>query len=113
MKQYKHDMNSYRPKSPDRDHGRYARWVDDNYETNYWRFRRIWYPMNKFDLYDLTHGTDAYDKQVTRSLVKRWESWEGMSADLCLFTYPEEIKKAYSKKKVKKNKSVYKQKRRP
>jgi hypothetical protein len=101
-------MKQYKGKSPDRDHGRYARWLDDNYETNYWRFRRIWYPINKFDLYDLTHGTDAYDKQVDRSLVKRWEPWEGSSADLCLFTYPEEIKKAYNKKKKKEIKSVYK-----
>ena len=104
MKQYK---------SPDRDNGRYADWLFDYHETNYCRFRHIWIPMNKFDLYDLTHGSDAYDKQVTRSLVKRWERWEGMSSDLMMFTYPEEIKKAYSKRKVNKNKSVYKQKRRP
>jgi hypothetical protein len=110
MKQYKHDMKSYRPKSPNRDYGRYADWVNDYYDTNYWRFRHLWYPMNKFDLYDLTHGTDAYDKQVDRTLVRRWDPWPGESANSCLFTYPEEIKKAYNKKKSKENKRVYIQK---
>lgn len=99
MKQYK---------SPDRENGRYAKWLDENYDTNYWRFRAIWFPKNKFQLWDITHGSHAYDKQFDRATVKRWELWEGMSADLCLFTYIEEIRKAYSKKKVKKNKTVYK-----
>lgn len=108
MKEYKHQMNSYRPKTPNHDYGRYAEWVDDNYDTNYWRYRRIWQPMNKFDLWEHTYGSIAYDNQRDRATVKRWEPWEGTSADLCLFTYPEEIKKAYNKKKVKKNKRVYK-----
>lgn len=108
MKQYKHQMNSYRPRSPNREYGRYADWVNDEYDTNYWRYRRIWNPMNKFNIWDITHGTEAYDNQDIRSSVKRWDPCEGESADLMTFTYPQEIKKAYDKKKIKEIKSVYK-----
>jgi hypothetical protein len=108
MKHYKHVMNSYRPKSPDRSNGRYAGWLEDNYDTNYWRFINIWRPKNKFDLWWITHGSYEYEKQDDRATVKRWEPWEGMSSDLMMFTYPEEIKKAYNKKKKKEIKSVYK-----
>lgn len=99
MKQYK---------SPDRDSGRYSKWLNENYDTNYWRYRAIWFPKNKFNLWDIIYGSDAYDKQYDRATVKRWDPWEGTSADLMSFTYPEEIKKAYKKKKIKENKSVYK-----
>jgi hypothetical protein len=100
-------------KSPNRDYGRYANWLFDNYDTNYERFRHLWFPKNKFSLWYTTGGSKAYEKQDDLATVKRWYLWEGESAFLSLFTYPEEIKKAYSKKKVKKIKSVYKQYRRP
>ena len=92
----------------DRTTGRYARWLDENYDTNYWRFRHLWRPKNKFELWDITHGSDAYEKQSDRAIVKRWSRWEGTGSDLMLFTYPQEIKNAYNKKKKKENKSVYK-----
>ena len=101
-------MKQYKRKTPDRDHGRYANWVDEKYDTNYWRFRPIWFPKNKFNLWDITYGSDAYEKQDDRALVNRWHPWEGESAFLALSTYPEEIKKAYAKKKKKEIKSVYK-----
>lgn len=95
-------------RSPDRDTGRYAEWVDEKYDTNYWRFRPIWFPKNKFNLWDITHGSDAYDRQYDRSTTKRWDPWEGESASLTFTTYFHEIRKAYSKKKKKEIKSVYK-----
>ena len=94
--------------SLDRTTGRYAEWLDENYDTNYWRFRHLWRPKNKFDLWDITHGSDAYEKHTYRYMGKRWEPWEGSASDLMLFTYPTEIKKAYNKKKKKEIKSVYK-----
>jgi len=98
MKQYK---------SPDRE-GKYGDWVDENYDTNYPRFRHLWFPMNKFSLWYTTGGSKAYEKQDDHATVKRWYPWEGEIAFLSLFTYPEEIKKAYDKKKKKEIKSVYK-----
>jgi hypothetical protein len=95
-------------KSPNRDYGRYANWLFDNYDTNYERFRHLWFPKNKFSLWYTTGGSKAYEKQDDRATVKRWYPWEGESAFLSLFTYPEEIKKAYDKKKKKEIKSVYK-----
>lgn len=92
---------------------RYAEWVDEKYDTNYWRYRPIWFPKNKFSLWDITYDTSAYEKQDDRSLVRRWDYWEGESASLTITTYFLEIKKAYSKRKVKKNKTVYKHSRRP
>lgn len=101
-------MKHYKAKAPDRDHGRYADWVDEKYDTNYSRFRHIWFPKNKFNLWDITYGSDAYEIQYDRSSTKRREPWEGESALLTFTTYFEEIKKAYSKKKKKEIKSVYK-----
>ncbi len=95
-------------KSPDRDNGRYGQWVDENYDTNYPRFRYIWFPKNKFNLWDITYDTAAYVKQDDRSTVRRWDPWEGESASLTFTTYFNEIRKAYSKKKKKEIKSVYK-----
>lgn len=93
---------------PDRDTGRYAKWLDENYDTNYWRFRPIWFPKNKFNIWDITYGSDAYEKQDTRSTTRRWDFWEGERALLTFTTYFDEIRKAYSRKKIKENKSVYK-----
>lgn len=107
MEHYKHQMNSYKPRSPNREYGRYAEWIDDEYETSYWRFRHLSVPKNRFTLWDITYGSEAYDKQDIRSTVKRWESWEGESATLTFTTYFNEIRKAYSKKKKKEIKSVY------
>ena len=94
--------------SPDRNEGRYGKWVDDNYDTNYWNFRHLWYPKNNFSLWDITHGSDAYDEHTYRYMVRRLVPWEGSSSFFALFTYPAEIKKAYNKKKKKEIKSVYK-----
>ena len=95
-------------KSPDRDNGRYGKWLNENYDTNYWRFRPIWFPKNKFNLWDITYGSEAYEKQDIRSTINRWEPWEDDRAFSTLTTYFLEIRKSYSKKKMKKNKSVYK-----
>lgn len=95
-------------RSPDRNTGRYAEWVDEKYDTNYWRFRHIWVPKNKFNIWDITYGSDAYERQDNRSIVRRWDPWEGESASLTFTTYFDQIRKAYSKKKKKEIKSVYK-----
>ena len=87
---------------------RYSDWVDEKYDTNYSRFRRIWFPKNKFNIWDITHGSDAYEIQYDRSSTKRREPWEGESALFTFTTYFNEIRKAYSKKKKKEIKSVYK-----
>lgn len=101
-------MKQYKGKAPDRDHGRYADWVDKNYDTNYWRFRRIWFPRNKFNIWDITYGSDAYEKQDARSTVRRWDPWEGESASLTFTTYFHEIRKACGRKKIKGINCVYK-----
>ena len=93
--------------SPDRENGRYAGWLDDNYETNYWKFIDIWRPKNKFELWWVTHGSYSYSEHQDRHNVKRWEPWEGTSSVLMPFTYSREIRKSYAKKKKKIN-GVYK-----
>jgi len=97
-------------RSPDREHGRYSNWIYHEYDTNYWKFRHLWFPKNEYHLWNITHGTLAYVKQDRRSTTKRPEKWEGERNLSRFTTYFYEIREAYSKKKSKENKRVYNRK---
>ena len=98
-------------KSPNRDYGRYADFVNDNYDTNRQLWRRHMSPFwTEHTILDITQGSDAYLKHQNRYFVMRWVPWDGDEPWKDFVYYHREIEKQNAKKKSKENKRVYNRK---